>query len=151
MQTISTTPGAFYAVSLSAIQFVGTNMASVKMLPGTYTGNQVQPTATLIGTLNFTTPSQSPGPAPGAGFVNSINTIWQNFNYTFQATSFTTTLFFDYYRQAMDVQDGATVDVYYGAGGFDNISVTAAPEPTTVALVGAGLVGWLACRSRKKI
>jgi hypothetical protein len=116
-----------------AIEFQGTNDVSVSV------------NGSLLATLNFakTTPINN-------GF-GPFNNTWESFNYTFQATSLSTTLTFHYNNQLVavpEVPNGFQYDLFYGSGGIDAISVTVAPEPSTVVLLGAGLFGWLIRRRR---
>jgi hypothetical protein len=131
-QTINTTPGMYYALKLSAIEFQGTNNVSIKV-----NGN------TLVN-LNFSftdpiTPNGSPE-----------NQTWESFNYIIPASSSLTTLTFTYYPQVDAVPNSAGgYDLYYGDGGLDAISVVAVPEPSTIGLLVVGL-GALTGRWRRR-
>jgi hypothetical protein len=134
--SINTSPGQNYVLTFSAIAFDGTNSASVSI------------NNSLLASLNFT----STVPV-NVDNQYTYNTYWQNFSFIFQATSPLTGLFFKYTIQETVIpeEDGFQYDEFYGAGGFANFSVTAAPEPTPVALLGAGLVGWLTCHKRARV
>jgi hypothetical protein len=138
-QALSTTPGQFYTLSFSAIQFQGYNNFSV--------GINGNPLANFLGYASFTNYT----------FINPsfglpINQTWQNFNFMFQAVSNSTTISFSAQCDNYDVptfMNGNIVDNwYYSAGGLDAISVVEAPEPFTLVLFAAGLAGGLAWRRR---
>ena len=129
-QTLSTTPGTFYSLNFSAIQYDGTNRSSVSVNGG------------LLATLNFmnyTFISPTGEVAPGFQF----NSNWENFSFTFAATTTSTTILFSELPRLYNTADNTA---YYSHGGLDAISVTVVPDPSTVALLGAGLAGWLARR-----
>jgi hypothetical protein len=134
--SINTSPGQNYILSFSAIAFDGTNSASASI------NGSLLPSLNFISTVPISEGSHDP---------SLYNTTWQNFSFAFQATSPLTEVTLKYSVQGIAIPDGAIYDYLYGAGGFDNISVTGAPEPSTMALLGASVVGWLACRKRARL
>jgi len=136
-QTISTTPEANYDLTFQAIQEYGINYSSVSI-----NGNL----------LAYFTPDDT--------FVSAIdsysaqaNTLWYNFDFSFTALSANTTISFTESPEQYGVYEGPdnTFDQYSSAGELNAISVTAAPEPSSVALLGVGFVGWMACGWRKRL
>ena len=128
-QTVSTIAGDYYSLDFLAIQYQGTNYAAV------YANN-----TSLLGTLNFTNM---------AGLVEYggvANTNWESFSYTFQAASDMTPIQFIYFPQFLQM-NGITD---YGSGAVGDITLTVVPEPSIVALLGAGLAGGLAYSWRKR-
>ena len=133
---VSTVPGVYYTLKFSSIAFDGTNTANVYI-----SGNQVA-------SINFATTVPI---AEGSSDPSKYNLIWQNFSYTFQAVLSDTQFLFQYGSQFFVDRSGGTPTTYFGAGGFDNISlVQIVPEPSTLALLGAGLAGGLAARWRTR-
>lgn len=145
-QTFSTVPGTFYLLTFQAIEFQGTNYCGVNV-------------GSLSTTLNFasTVPIQGDDGLGGIyanGNPDLNNTIWENFSFTFEATSASSMLSLIYYPQEIQVTNPTSApDYYWGAGGVKNISVITAPvpEPSTVALWGASLAGWLAYSYRSRL
>jgi len=136
-QTISTTPGANYDLTFQAIQEDGINYSSVSIDDA------------LLADLNF---PDDPFISPVDNY-DSFNTIWENFDYSFTASSPNTTISFTEYPAQYGVYEGPddVYNQYASAGALDDISVSAVPEPSTVAFLGAGVAGWLACGRRKRI
>jgi hypothetical protein len=138
---VGTTIGAYYLLTFSAIALDGTNSASVNL------NGSLFATLNFISTVPVNTTPQIPPPT-------YYNTNWQSFSYLFQATSQLTEITFKYSAQGVAIPDPPGADLFYGAGGFDNISlVQVVPEPSTVALLGASLAGVLArrCFGRKRL
>jgi Protein of unknown function (DUF642)/PEP-CTERM motif len=125
-QTFSTVPGADYALSFSAIELQGANSTYVSA-------------GSLSAALNFTSSvSIQNGNGPN-------NTIWDSFNFIFQASSTNTTFSFYCVPQHIFLND------YFGADSLDDVSITAVPEPSSVALLGTSLIGGLVCLRRKRL
>ena len=128
-QTISTTPETIYDLTFQAIQYDGLSASSVSV-----NGNVL---------ANFT---------PDDPFISPIygvppNTVWYNFDFNFTALSANTTISFT-------EQPGSYLDSqnnrYYSTSGLDSISMTV-PEPSSLALLGVGLVSLFACNRRKRV
>ena len=133
-QTISTTPGVFYDLNFWAIQYDGTNHSSVSV------------NGSLLTYLNFSSYTFI-SPIGNSSPLFQYNNNWENFDFNFLATSASTTISFAenigwYYG-------GPYNDLYFSNGGLDAISVTVAPEPSAVAVLGVGLAGWLARRRQR--
>jgi hypothetical protein len=125
-QDLPTVAGEYYDLSFSAIELQGVNYTYVSA-------------GSLAAVLNFTSSvSIQNGNGPD-------NTNWDSFNFTFQASAANTTLAFICEPQHIIGPD------YYGEDALDAISVTAVPEPSSVALLGAGLIGGLACLRRNRL
>jgi hypothetical protein len=129
-QTISTTPGADCDLTFQAIQYDGISASSVSV-----NGNLL---------ANFSPDDPFVSPINGV----SANTVWYNFDFNFTALSANTTISFT-------EQPGFYLDSqnnrYWSRSGLDSISVTAAPEPSSLALLGVGLVSLLACRRQRRL
>jgi hypothetical protein len=140
-QTISTTPEATYDLTFQGIQEDGINYASVSI------------DGALLADLNF----------PDDLFISpvdnsdSFNTTWENFDFSFTASSPNTTISFAENPQQYGVYEGPDqiYNQYASAGALKDFSVTEAPEPapepSMAALSGAGLAGWLVWGWRKRV
>jgi hypothetical protein len=131
-QTISTTPGINYDLTFQAIQYDGITTSSASV-----NGN-------LLANFTPDDPFISPVEYYGSG-----NTIWENFDFNFTALYANTTISFT-------EQPGVYVsypanDPFWSKSGLDSISVTAAPEPSSLALLGVGLVSLFACRRQRRL
>jgi hypothetical protein len=128
-QTVATTPGTQYTLSFfvgnvfDPTGFFGTT-SSVKVFLGGPTGTLLDPVKNSI-----TTPAKL---------------TWQEFFEHFTATSTSTTIAFANADPGND-----------NSNGLDNVSLVATgtvgtvPEPTTLSLIGAGLLGFSFIRHRK--
>ena len=139
-QTISTTPEANYDLTFRGIQYDGNTASSISI-----NGN-------LLANLNF---PDDPfiSPVENYGYFGSgngsQNTIWENFDLSFTALSANTTISFTE-NPGIYVSYPAN-DPFYSESGLDSISVMAAPEPSSVALLGVGLASLLACRRQRPL
>lgn len=128
-QTISTTPETIYDLTFRAIQLDGITDSSVSI-----NGNLL---------ANFTPDDPFVSPINGV----SPNTVWYNFDFNFTALSANTTISFT-------EQPGVYLDypdMFWSESRLDAISATATPEPSSLALLGVGLAGLLACNRRKRL
>jgi hypothetical protein len=129
-QTISTTPEANYDLTFQAIQTTGITASSVS-INGDFLAN-FTPDDPFISPINATTG----------------NSVWYNFDFSFTALSANTTISFtespNFYQYADD-------NPFTSYSRLDAISVTAVPEPSSLTLLGVGLVGLLAGNWRKRL
>lgn len=70
---------------------------------------------------------------------NDLDTTFTSYSYDFMATGTESAIFFEGIGQVKNIN-----------AILDNVSVTAVPEPLTLSLFGAGFVGALAMRRRKR-
>ena len=132
-QTISTTPEANYNLTFRAIQLDGITTSSVSV------------NGDLL--ANFT--PDDPFISPLNNPLGQENTVWYNFDFSFTALSANTTISFT--EQPGYYLDVTHDDPYWSNSALDSISVMAAPEPSSLALLGVGLFGLLACRRQRPI